>query len=541
MPARARLSASLALVVASLALTHSAFGATPLSPTAGAVTSPAPVFVAKVTGGEEPLEFQVSTSPQITSTGFSDKIGFCFPSRSPANEPSCDLGEPLQDGVYYWTLLYQSNTRCVVVGGKQYCFPEPHVTKPIRFTVSSGSQPPSPPPPTIPPPSNPPPPTQPPSQPGSNAVLRPTDGGAFAFSSPEQTYSSTEAVVHYVTSGLDAPPLNDDNGDGVPDYVEQVGAAADLALTYYASHRFQIPPPDGAGPDGRLDIYIKHFQSPDLFGLTINPVDTPAGTFVIVSSHLDASPKIARGSIDTTVAHELFHVVQFGYLTGGNLPEWVAEGSATAMSLLVYPNIEDLTNADYLDEWLDQTWRPLYDEHSYCDHCYGGALWWDFLAEADSGLLPQYFERLSAMTEARTSFGLGIAALDKTLLARGDGSLADTFAYFSVALYRAGLRPAPAYTITAAANAKPRTVSLNGLSAHYVPIAVSRTATGIMVHVTTRSSERPRIALVIGGPRGRVVLADHARLRTKAERSHVMAIVTSTGPKAITYRIAASS
>lgn len=541
MPARARLYASLTVVAASLALTQPAVGATPVSPAAGATTSPNPVFVAKLAAGEDALEFQVSTSTQMTSTGFSDKTGFCFPSRSATGEPSCSLGQPLQDGVYYWTLLYQSNTRCVVVSGKQYCFPEPHVTKPVRFTVRSGSQPPSPPPPTIPPPSSPPPPTQPPSQPGSSAVLRPTDGGTFGFSSPEQTFSSNDAVVHYVTTGLDAPPLNDDNGDGVPDYVEQIGAAADLALGYYASHRFQVPPPDGAGPDGRVDIYVKHFQSPDLFGLTINPVDTPAGTFVIVSSHLDASPKVARGSIDTTVAHELFHVVQFGYLTDGALPEWVAEGSATAMSLLVYPNVEDLTNADYLDEWLDQTWRPLYDEHSYCDHCYGGALWWDFLAQSDAGLLPQYFERLSAMTEARANFGLGIAALDKTLLARGDGSLADTFAFFSVALYRAGLHPAPAYSISSGPNAKPRTVSLNGLSAHYVPIAVPRTATRITVHVTTRSSEHPRVVLVVGGPRGRVVLGDHARLRTKGERSQVMAIVTSTGPKAVSYRIDARS
>jgi hypothetical protein len=484
-------------------------------------------------------------SAQITSIGFLNKTAICFPSRN-GGDASCSMSDPLKDGVYYWTLLYQSNSRCVTVGGKQYCFPEPHVTKPIRFTVRSNSQPPTIPPPTSPPPSNPPPtqpppPTRPPAQPGSSAVLRPSDGGAFAFSSPEQMYSSSDAVVHYVTTGLDAPPLDDDNNDGIPDYVQQVGAAADLALAYYSSHQFHVPPPDGAGPDGRIDIYIKHFQNPDLFGLTINPADTPAGTFIIVSSHLDESPKVARGSIDTTVAHELFHVIQFGYLTDGNLPEWVAEGSATAMSLLVYPNIEDLTNADYLDQWLNQTWRPLYDEHSYCDHCYGGALWWDFLAQGDPGLLPQYFQRLSAMTAAHTSIGLGIQALNQTLHDRHDGSLSNAFAYFSLALYRAGLHPAPAYTLTATPRPKAQTIPLNGLSAHYIPITVPAHATQITIHITTRSNEHPRLALVIGGPKGHLTPGNQAPLRTQAERSHVMAIITSTGPKPISYRISATT
>ena len=33
------------------------------------------------------------------------------------------------------------------------------------------------------------------------------------------TYSSRRTDVHYVTRGIDAPPLNDDDSDGVPDYV----------------------------------------------------------------------------------------------------------------------------------------------------------------------------------------------------------------------------------------------------------------------------------------------------------------------------------
>jgi hypothetical protein len=58
------------------------------------------------------------------------------------------------------------------------------------------------------------------------------------YATPARTYSSRRAVVHYVVVGFDAPPLNDDDGDGVPDYVERVGDAADTAIAYYEQHGF---------------------------------------------------------------------------------------------------------------------------------------------------------------------------------------------------------------------------------------------------------------------------------------------------------------
>jgi len=47
----------------------------------------------------------------------------------------CSLSNPLRNGTYYWTLIYQRYSRCQVVGGRRYCFPEPHLTAPTRFTV----------------------------------------------------------------------------------------------------------------------------------------------------------------------------------------------------------------------------------------------------------------------------------------------------------------------------------------------------------------------------------------------------------------------
>ena len=548
---RALLGAS----VVSLVTVVSGFGvsaavaATPFSPAAGSVTSVTPEFVISLAAGDDPAEVQVSTSPQTTSIGFVSQTAICFPTRSGARA-SCVLDQPLKEGAYYWTLLYQRNSRCVVIASKRYCFPEPFLTKPTRFTVRAEAPTPTPPPapaptpapppapgPTTPPPPAPvPPPTSAPHAPAS-AVVRPPDGGTFAYTVPEQIYSSTEAVVHYATTGLDAPPSNDDDHDGIPDYVEQVGTAADTGLRYYAAHRFQPLPSDAAGPDGRPDIYIKHFRNPDLYGLTVSPTAKTGGTFVLVSSHLDSSPKLTRGGIDTTVAHELFHVVQFGYLSGGALPSWVAEGSATAMSLLVYPALEDLTNINYFDQWLAQSWRPLYDESSYCDHCYGGGLWWDYLMESDPALMPQYFRRLASLHAAGKPVGLGLTALDETMRARRDGTLASIFAGFSVGVYRAKLNPEPTYQLPATAAGSHRTVWLNGLSAHYVTITVPRGAKQLRVTLLTKSHQRPHVVLIVGGPSGRIVFSGVANLQNAAEHRHVMAVISSSSPQPVSYRI----
>lgn len=511
-----------------------ALAATPVSPAAGSVASPTPEFAATLAAGDESMQVQVSTSSAQSVAGFVDRTAVCTPAVT-GSRASCSLDQPLADGTYYWLLFYKRNDRCVTVGSQKLCFPNGHLTAPVRFTVSTQTPPPPPPPPSNPPPPAPAPTPPPPA--GKNVVARPTSGGEFAYQVPEQTYASADAVVHYVTTGLDAPPLNDDNHDGLPDYVQEIGTAADAALGYYAAHRFLGVPADSAGPDAKTDIYVKHFRSPDLYGITINPQFAQGGSFVVVSSHLDMSPKLARGSVSVTVAHELFHVLQFGYVPKGGMPDWVAEGSATAASLLADPKINDLTYVDYFDEWLAQPWRPLYDERSYCDHCYGGGLWWAFLMESDPGLLPDYFHRLAAIRASGKSFGLGIQALDATMRAHEDGSLASVFAAFSVGVYRARLSPQSTYYLTAKRRVSSHTAYLNGFAAHYVPITVGRGASRISVQLHTRARKRPHVALIVGGPSGRVVLGSSSSLRSPAERKHVMLVITNTGTKPLSYTL----
>ena len=165
--------------------------------------------------------------------------------------------------------------------------------------------------------------------PGAETTMAPNAFQVYNdYASPERIYSSGRAVVHYVALGIDAPPLNDDDSDGVPDYVERVGDAVDRALAYYESRGFRRPLPDDAGPDHRPDIYVSRF-APGMLGVAFPGGRAEGGAFAVVSNNLDPSPERSFASVYATIAHELFHLVQFSYFGPGTdpaIPAWILEG-----------------------------------------------------------------------------------------------------------------------------------------------------------------------------------------------------------------------
>jgi hypothetical protein len=379
-------------------------------------------------------------------------------------------------------------------------------------------------------------------------VPRPTNGGQFAYTVPEaQPYVTTRAVVHYVTSGPQAPPLADADGNGVPDYVEQVGAAADVALLYYEHHGFKQPLPDTAGPDTRPDIYIDSLPA-GVLGFTLKQAHAEGGTFVLVSPMLDTTPSKPNGGVDITVAHELFHLIQFSYLAGDKVPTWALEGSATAMSMRVFPQAQDRLNTAYLNDWLKTPWVSLDDEGGSCVHCYGGAWWWLYLTGLSPKVLPRYLSDLAADQARGVSTIVGVTELDKALRSSGAGSLEHVFTRFSLNLYRRGLPLGNPFSLKSSTT--PRKVSIravSGLSTHYIPVSVPRGARGLVVSVPYGHGPRPNVALVVGGPHGRAIVAKRFRpgrgvvlstlFRNSSERRRVTLIVTSGTVKGVRYRV----
>jgi hypothetical protein len=178
---------------------------------------------------------------------------------------------------------------------------------------------------------------------------------------PERTYSSERVVVHYVVRGIDAPPLNDADADDVPDYVERVGVAADRALAYYERRGFRAPIPDRRGPDARPDLYVSRF-SPGTLGVAFPAATAAGGAFAVVSNKLDPSGERSFASVYATVAHELFHLVQFSYFRPGAvpaIPAWILEGTAAALESRVDPELDDLVSAIQVRRWFSATQDSL--------------------------------------------------------------------------------------------------------------------------------------------------------------------------------------
>jgi hypothetical protein len=217
------------------------------------------------------------------------------------------------------------------------------------------------------------------------------------YVTPARSYVSQRAVVHYVTLGVSAPPLNDDDADGVPDYVERVGEAADASIAYYERRGFAPILADAGGPDVRPDLYISRFAA-GYFGVAFPAADADGGGFLAVSNGLDPSPAQSLGSLYGTVAHELFHLVQFSYFKPAvdpPLEPWVLEGTAAAMETRVYPDVEDIVSSLQLRRWFADSGRSLTTQS------YGAQLLWRYLDERQPGLVPAYLSALAARPSTR--------------------------------------------------------------------------------------------------------------------------------------------
>ncbi len=216
------------------------------------------------------------------------------------------------------------------------------------------------------------------------------------YTSPERQYASERVVVHYVTAGIDAPPLNDDDAGGVPDYVERVGEAADEALAYYSRRGFHAPLPDDGGPDSRPDVYISRF-APGTLGVAFPAVNADGGAFVVVANNLDPSAETSFASVYGTVAHELFHLVQFSYFgrtAEPAIPTWILEGTASAIEARVYPDLDDIVTSLQLRRWFSAP------EAAITEQSYGAQLLWQSLDREQPRLLPALFRRLAERPDA---------------------------------------------------------------------------------------------------------------------------------------------
>ena len=201
-------------------------------------------------------------------------------------------------------------------------------------------------------------------------LARPTDGNddpqGFGYDVPaalvrSEPSSEDHFCVFWVATTEDAPDLDDndgnDDGDGVPDYVEAILAIAEISYDVEVGELdWQEPKPDQedecspnpAGP--QADIYLKQLGDQGLYGYEApdSPPSQPANArskfgFLVIDNDYAASefPGYADrlDPARVTVAHEFNHLLQERYAAFQDL--WMFESTATWMEEKVFPAVDD--------------------------------------------------------------------------------------------------------------------------------------------------------------------------------------------------------
>jgi hypothetical protein len=373
--------------------------------------------------------------------------------------------------------------------------------------------------------------------------IRPTDGTGWngnGFGVPAQVYDPPGGHfrVYYVTTGENAVDLRDvDPKDGVPDFVAQVGAAAEETFHSTVTQRGFRPPLDDSkyhdrpdyGGDARYDIYLRWSgKGSDGYRVTEACTDgndggSPgrcAGYFVMNPSYKDGHYPSELEGIRVLTSHELFHSVQDAY-GSGQWRTW-SEGTAVWNELQVFPTSVG-TWQDYLGfvpALFREPERPFdksMGSGPAASYAYGTAVFAEFLSErfgpqlirniwegceqSPSGEAPLFLDVLDAELRKHSGQSLVRAFTEFTRWNLLTAERASMGRGYQRAKEYPGIKLEPALTAVGQRAA----VEVNGLSARYLRLMPTLSqATAIQVTVVDPASETPTAAAAVWRASGEV-------------------------------------
>ncbi|HVX32969.1 MAG TPA: MXAN_6640 family putative metalloprotease [Solirubrobacterales bacterium] len=291
--------------------------------------------------------------------------------------------------------------------------------------------------------------------PSAAAAARPFERPGTAVMPSRNSYTVPEAprspdcgahfCVHWVDQGLDAPRLEDTDGDGVPDYVERVLAVGEHVHEVENDKLgWREPLSDGAlgGGEGKTDVYLAEI-GPRLFGYAAPDRGQPGrgdraarhlhGYLVLDNDYEPFEfPHTTQGrDLKVTIAHEYDHILQFGY--DAYADPWFAESTAVWMEDQVYNGIDDYLR--YVRHWV-RLWDTPLTATSIKE--YGSAVWDEWLAHHYGRAL---IRRAWADAARTRPDGFAVAAYERAIRAAGHSSFGHDFTRFAadVAEWRTGI------------------------------------------------------------------------------------------------------
>ena len=327
---------------------------------------------------------------------------------------------------------------------------------------------------------------------------------------PESPACTPHFCIHWVAEGRDAPALTDTNGisdgDGVPDYVEQVQEVAEHV--YEVENQklgWRDPQSDGhkGGANGKTDVYLAQvggslfgYAAPDRGQAAAHRLPRRLHGYLVLDNDYD--PFEFPGTkplndLEVTFAHEYNHILQFGY--DAYQDAWFAESTATWMEDQVYNGINDYLR--YVRRWtrLDDT--PI---TATSIREYGSAVWNHWLTHRYGRSIIR--KAWAGAVHVRPG-GFSVAAYDPAIRAAGSSDFDHDFALFcrDVAEWRTDRSSARAISTStsparaASSNGAPKTRTLNHTTFQMLRVD-AHSGKAVVVEVTAPVGDASAVALV---------------------------------------------
>jgi hypothetical protein len=244
--------------------------------------------------------------------------------------------------------------------------------------------------------------------------------------------------VHWVAEGIDAPSLADSDGNGVPNFVQQVLKIAEhVHQVENGKLGWREPKSDGrkGGGVGKTDIYLSQIGG-ELFGYAapdrgqaskLHPIPRRLHGYLVLDNDYSAFEfpgTSAADDLEVTLAHEYNHILQFGY--DAFQDAWFAESTAVWIEDKVYNGIDDYLR--YVRRWVKRWDTPL-TTSSIKE--YGSAVWNKWLEH-------RYGDSIVRQAWARAIHvrpgGFSVSAYESAIRAIGHSDLGRDLARFAAAV-----------------------------------------------------------------------------------------------------------
>ena len=301
--------------------------------------------------------------------------------------------------------------------------------------------------------------------------------GAAVLSSPAlaarpglpDTIGSTHFLVHFETDPTHADSITATEAADIATLAERAYAAE-------TADGYSAPPSDGVlGGDGRTDIYVMDLSATGALALSIPDNGTSPDSGYIELDGADPEDSFTLH----VVAHELFHLVQFGiWVSSSPADDWLYEGSAEWMGFRVdgYAGSYELGPDEMSLDCLDPTGGVLCDLTD--PYIGGGYSRWPFFEYLSEKFGTSFLA--SAFAQGQAGAGSATASLAAALAAKGT-TLADTYNAWSTVQLTGGYSVTPLQTLhptpyavvqtgTASATLPVNHVTVNHLATRYVEL-----------------------------------------------------------------------